>query len=53
MDYKPIYYFPVPTHVSRGGSHEHDTPSASIEPFGGISKESLFSRQIVWENGRH
>lgn len=42
MDYKPIYYFPVPTRVSRGGSHEYDTPSPPIEPFGRISKRNLF-----------
>lgn len=35
MDYKPIYYFPVPARVSRGGSHENTTcrllPSSLLE----------------------
>ena len=42
MDYKPIYYFSVPTHVSRGSRHEYDAPSPPIESFGRILKRHIF-----------
>lgn len=50
MDYKPIYYFPVPTRVSRGGSHEYDTPSPAIESFGTIGRESSFRDGLLEHN---
>jgi len=56
MDYKPIYYFSVPTHVSRGSSHEYDAPSSPIESFGrNFEKAYLFLRQIVESSaiGKH
>lgn len=48
MDYKPIYYFPVPFRVSRGGSHEHDVLSILIEFSLGEFKGTIaFLRRIV------